>query len=665
MTTRTRPRGPSLPVEAKLQMYRNMVTEDETEWKRLLKAFKHCPDTMRVDTIGLMNYDFLPEPRPQRITVDRLIEAIKVGPKSDLQIRQEKKILQVSTTDIVAKADGDTSGSSESDSSTSSEAGVKKTKLQVATMVRAGPRATKRNFKEVVNTFTTADAVRTMREATVSRNTLKAYKPAIKLYRDMCKTKGYVPFPLIQQRLEAFGGFLRISGYKSIGTYLAAIIWYNRNVLQTNTKDVKFFTKELKMQSERDIGKINHAEPYTANDLILMSKMALDQQDIDRVLQEIGQFFTLSRKTCFVNVKKEKITIKDKPRRLTINLTNPKGTRRQREHIIEYEPLDNPLVLEFGDSARTRIPFCPFVVLATMKQRGNEEFLVRRYNEDPQVLLDAILLRCGLSNKPDGRGKRFFTPHSARAGGSCALLKCGLREIVLQTLGSWRSLEMVQRYTQVVSLQPGVFQGFPFFNPKSGRGNYSEEGDKLDPNVMEISIKDRAGQHINGESSLDGLATDAIPIEAGRHGGVTHVNTMVRLGSTTADSSNKSTHAGHAQSSTETRINNDPKRNTTHSNDKGVYGKENRGAGRIGSKNPNMKRDSSNQSTPALMDMRNPDAEQDKNNPNKSGYSLRGPISDNRRRAAQLQTMEQQMVHNKTTVRKTMRKSSNRRNKAK
>ena len=308
--------------------------------------------------------------------------------------------------------------------------------------------------------------------------------------------------------------FLRISGYKSIGTYLAAIVWYNRNVLQTNTKDVKFFTKELKMQSERGIDQINSAEPYTANDLILMSKHAMDQQDIDRILQEIGQFFTLSRKTCFTNIKKTSVMIRESPRRLTINLTNPKGARRHKEHIIEYEPLDNPTILEFGDSGKTKIPFCPFVVLATMKQRRNDEFLVRKYTEDPQDLLDKILLRCRFNNKPEGRGKRFFTPHSARAGGSCALLKCGLREIVLQTLGSWRSLEMVQRYTQVVSLQPGVFQGFPFFNPKSGRGNYSEEGDKLNTTIDRISIADRVERPKDRSPIQKGPTKDVAPIEA-------------------------------------------------------------------------------------------------------------------------------------------------------
>ena len=80
-----------------------------------------------------------------------------------------------------------------------------------------------------------------------------------------------------------------------------------------------------------------------------------------------------------------------------------------------------------------------------------------RYNEDPQVLPGAIMLRFGLNNKPDVRDKRFFDPHSARTGEKLCIVKMWTtRERTPDTGVMMNTGDGPKIYTSVASLQPVV-----------------------------------------------------------------------------------------------------------------------------------------------------------------------------------------------------------------
>eukprot|EP00392_Amoebophrya_sp_AT5.2_P003250 g3255.t1 len=399
-----------------------------------------------------LGYEFLPEPRPLRVTFARLVSALRrTGTGGGAGKRPAGSAVEAVPSKVRSV----------------SEPGLK------TGPKRGGGTAQQRAFLETVRAVDPETAVRELRADACSARTRQTYAPGVNLYAQAMRELNRLSFPASVEGVEIFAAYLKKSAvYINPEVYFWAVVRENKT--RGHPEIPKAPLKDMVTALTRGLPEQEQCEPLGVRQLRLLAAAVKSVGDRDCLLSLTCALFTLSRVDAFLGLTGGHVVFTADS--VKVELHKLKGETRETKHAVSFEAVQGHevLVTQHGP-----VPLCPVAAFRAYCDRakgGAQSAIARCTNyQSFSRAFNRLAIAAGIEVECEGRRRAMFTAHSTRVGGVCTLLACGLAESCITVVCNWHS-DQVKRYARRVLLDPQLVEPFAFYNPRALKGAYSSRG---------------------------------------------------------------------------------------------------------------------------------------------------------------------------------------------
>ncbi|KAJ9470214.1 hypothetical protein DIPPA_03832 [Diplonema papillatum] len=409
----------------------------DEEWEGLNESLKRLPWDFPPASLWSLPYNHLPVPRPPKISAFHRLQGMLQGKRGPEEASPE-------TREVGAVAPEP-----------------------------AKRRATAQRLalRDVLRTQTQESARDHIRKKYTTEGTKAAYKSNTAEYVSWCDESGVAPYPASVRRLEAFGGCLTSSSYKTPHALVKAIVAEKLArgfVLSDPAGDVPRLLRTL----EREAPDAEQKEPLGLEQFRQIFRGVRSVDGYSAALQLLGEHFTLLRARSMQAIRTEDVGLGEGKVRVVWHISKGKGNCTRALCIDEIDLVPPLLLPSAPDGAPGRVRYCPvevFFLLKKMALAKGSDLLCPfpTYSSYYGALCGTGARRGVLQdlNQQGPAGRNGNAYGSARIGGCCTLLMAGMGPDQVVTMGDWADVGMVRRYGEKVLRDPHCVQPVRFYCP--------------------------------------------------------------------------------------------------------------------------------------------------------------------------------------------------------